>query len=91
MREVAFTVAAALVAGFPLAAQARDAAVYHTEAPLRGSLRRNEPAPVYSTDRRDPWNRLFHLLYARKIHAQVSPPDSFGAPWRSITRLEGGD
>src|SRR6266852_9286023 len=90
MREAAL-IAAALTAALPVAATDRDAAVYHTKGPLRGSLRRDEPAPVYSTDPRDPWNRLFHLLYARKLHAQVGPPESSSAPWRSITRLEGGD
>ena len=48
-------------------------------------------APVYSTDPGDPWNRIFHLLYARKLRAQVGPPENSKAPWRSITRLEGGD
>src|SRR6266849_5286245 len=84
-------IAAAVAAAVPIAAKARDAAVYHMEGPLRGSLRRNEPAPVYSTDPRDPWNQLFHLLYARKLRAQVSPPENSKARWRSITRLEGGD
>src|SRR5216683_1834149 len=90
MREAAL-IAAAVAAALPVAAKARDAAVYHKEGPLRGSLLRNEPAPVYSTDPQDPWNRLFHLLYARKLHAQVGPPENSKAPWSSITRLEGGD
>src|SRR5713101_5198919 len=90
MREAAL-IAAAVAAALPVAAKARDAAVYHNEGPLRGSLLRNEPAPVYSTDPQDPWNRLFHLLYARKLRAQVGPPENSKAPWRSITRLEGGD
>src|SRR6266852_6233231 len=86
MREAAL-IAAAVAAALPVAAKARDAAVYHKEGPLRGSLLRNEPAPVYSTDPQDPWNRLFHLLYARKLHAQVGPPEHSKAPWSSITRL----
>src|SRR5216684_7435232 len=90
MREAAL-IAAALTAALPVAARDRDTAVYHANGPLRGSLRRDEPAPVYSTDPQDPWNRLFHLLYARKVRAQVGPPESSKAPWRSITRLEGGD
>ena len=90
MREAAL-IAAAVAAAVPIAAKARDAAVYHDEGPLRGSLRRDEPAPVYSTDPGDPWNRIFHLLYARKLRAQVGPPENSKGPWRSITRLEGGD
>jgi len=90
MREVAL-IAAAVAAVLPVAAKARDAAVYHDDGPLRGSLRRNEPAPVYSADPRDPWNRLFHLLYARKLRAQVATSENSKAPWSSITRLEGGD
>ena len=90
MREAAL-IAAAVAAALPVAAKARDAAVYSDDGPLRGSLRRDEPAPVYSTDPRDPWNRLFHLLYARKLRAQFSTPENAKAPWRSVTRLEGGD
>ena len=90
MREGAF-IAVAVAAVLPAAAKARDAAVYHDRGPLQGSLRRNEPAPVYSTDPGDPWNRIFHLLYARKLRAQVGPPESSKGPWRSIIRLEGGD
>jgi len=84
-------IAAAVAAVVPVAATARDAAVYYDDGPLRGSLRRNEPAPVYSTDPRDPWNRLFHLLYARKLRAQVATPENSKARWSSVTRLEGGD
>jgi hypothetical protein len=91
MCEAAFTAALAVAAVLSVAAQARDAAVYHTEGPLRGSLRRDEPAPVYSTDLRDPWNQLFHLLYSRNLHAQVGASESSSAPWSSVTRLEGGD
>src|SRR5713101_1279622 len=90
MREAAL-IAAAVAAALPVAAKARDTAVYHNEGPLRGSLLRNEPAPVYSTDPRDPWNRLFHLLYARKLRAQVGPSEPSNAPLSSVTRLEGGD
>ncbi len=90
MREGAF-IAVVVAAVLPAAAKARDASVYHDDGPLRGSLRRNEPAPVYSTDPGDPWNRIFHLLYARKLHAQVGPPESSEGPWRRIVRLEGGD
>src|SRR5712692_2540304 len=49
MREAAL-IAAAVAAALPVAAKVRDAAVYHKEGPLRGSLLRNEPAPVYSAD-----------------------------------------
>ena len=90
MREAAL-IAAAVAAALPVAAKARDAAVYYDDGPLRGSLRRDEPPPVYSTDPRDPWNRLFHLLYGRKLRAQLSTPENAKAPWRSVTRLEGGD
>jgi hypothetical protein len=90
MREAAL-IAVAVAAALPVAANARDAAVYYEEGPLRGSLRRNEPAPVYSTDPGDPWNRLFHLLYARKLRAQVATPESSKVPRSSTTRLEGGD
>jgi hypothetical protein len=53
-----------------------------------GSLRRDRPAPVYSADARDPWNRIFHLLYARRLRAQIRLEDG---RWKSVTRLEGGD
>ena len=86
MRE-AVLIAAAVAAVLPVAALARNAAVYRDD----GSLRRDEPAPVYSTNPRDPWNRIFHLLYARRLRAQVRDAKSPKTPWRSITRLEGGD
>src|SRR5712692_2540302 len=95
MREAAL-IAAAVAAALPVAAKVRDAAVYHKEGPLRGSLLRNEPAPVYSTDPRDPWNRLFHLLYARKLRAQVGRVDGCGlvaqegAPERALLVVDGG-
>jgi len=60
-------------------------------AALPVAAKAQDAAPVYSTDRRDPWNRLFHLLYARKLRAQVVSPENSRGPWRTITRLEGGD
>jgi hypothetical protein len=89
MRE-ALLIAAAAALAVQGAAMGEDA-VYYADGPLRGSLRRDEPAPVYSTDPRDRWNRIFHLLYSRKLRAQVGVADDSPAPWRFITRLEGGD
>lgn len=71
---------------------------YYTEGPLRGSLKRDQPLPIYAPDPQDSWNRLSHLLFTRTIDAYVSPeletpiPAEHPLPVVStVQRLEGGD
>ena len=45
---------------------------YHKTGPLRGSLIKDSPAPVYSDNPKDNWNVIFHLLYTRKVEVPVS-------------------
>src|SRR6188768_3777506 len=68
--------------------------------PMRGSLQRAAPQPVYSEDAADPWNELFFLLFTRSVPARVIAPDAlpFSAGDerlrlndRRVTRIEGGD
>src|SRR5262249_11054467 len=58
-------------------------------AVLPAAARSQEVEPVYSTNGQDPWNRVFHLLYARKLRAKVA--SSKDSTWRNIIRQEGGD
>lgn len=44
---------------------------YHASGVLRGSLVRDEPASVYSPDRQDPWNRIYHLLFGSRVDEKV--------------------
>src|SRR6187551_1234225 len=68
--------------------------------PMRGSLERAAPQPVYSEDAADPWNELFFLLFTRSVPARVIAPDAlpFSAgderlrlSDRRVTRIEAGD
>jgi hypothetical protein len=68
--------------------------------PLRDSLQRDAPLPVYSSDTSDPWNTVFHLLFTRTIDAHVIADGSkvFAAGDDRLTvsdvivrRIESGD
>lgn len=69
--------------------------------PLRGSLPRDEPQPIYNLDPLHPWNRVFHLLFTRTLQARVIAADTVPAviagdhrlalSGRSVTRIESGD
>ena len=39
---------------------------------LADSLERDETQPIYSADVEDAWNRVFHLLFARRVELSVS-------------------
>ena len=45
---------------------------YHTTGPLRGSLLRDQPVPIYSPDPQDPWNRIYHLLFTNTVEVKIS-------------------
>ena len=68
--------------------------------PLRGSLGRDEPQPIYRANPTDPWNRVFYLLFTRTVEARI--PADFNAPFggtddrlilsdRVVPRIESGD
>ena len=44
---------------------------FHTTGPLRGSLLRDQPVPIYSPDPQDPWNRIYHLLFTNTIDTEI--------------------
>jgi hypothetical protein len=56
---------------------------YHTIGPLRGSLLKDSPVPIYSPDPNDSWNRIYHLLFSRRVEVIVEG--------KKVDRLEGGD
>lgn len=71
-----------------------------------GSLPRLEPQAIYSADLHDPWNRIFYLLFTRKVETRLSDDftsagpfvsaDSMGNPSlqatsRTVERIESGD
>ena len=69
--------------------------------PLRDSLSRDEPQPIYHSERTHPWNRLFHLLFTRTVRTRVldldeAPLFMAGDPRLAVngpfvTRIESGD
>ena len=74
---------AAFVAG--RGALTDEAAYYHTEGDLRGSLRSEAALPLYDPDPAHRWNRLFAALYTRRSEL----PSVQGGP--AVKRIEGGD
>jgi len=66
-------------------ARTEEAAWYHTEGDLRGSLRSDAALPIYDRDPAHLWNRLFAALYIRKS----ALPSVQGGP--AVKRIEGGD
>jgi hypothetical protein len=72
----------------------------HDFDPMRGSLRRLAPQPVYSRNRNDAWNLAFYLLFTRTVRSQLVTPGAtmFGGmderlslSDRYVTRIEEGD
>lgn len=68
--------------------------------PLRASLPRSEPQPVYAADPDDVWNQVFFLLFTRTVASRVAAKDATdfavisdapGPPPRRVTRIESGD
>jgi hypothetical protein len=49
---------------------------------LIGSLRKDEPQPIYAADRDDPWNRIFYCLFTRTVRLRLSDDFPEGAPFR---------
>lgn len=45
---------------------------YHGSGPLRGSLIKNTPVPIFSNNSKDSWNVIYHLLYTRNVEVPVS-------------------
>ena len=62
----------------------QDPAYYHT-GELAGSLRSNDPLPLYDADPRHLWNRLFAAVTIRPSRL----PSVRGGP--PVARIEGGD
>lgn len=71
-----------------------------------GSLAKQEVQPVYSADLHDPWNRIFYLLFTRKVEARLTRDFSVEGPFvpthvmgdsalpvteRTYERIESGD
>jgi len=65
------------------AAALATAASLHDEA-----VREDWPAPLYSADPADPWNRIHHLLFTRRLKASVVVGTE---AVRHVERVEGGD
>ena len=61
-----------------------NAACFH-DGPAAGSLRSDQPLPIYDDDPQHLWNRLFAALYIRPSHI----PDEAGGA--AVARIEGGD
>jgi hypothetical protein len=69
--------------------------------PLRDSLQRHEPQPIYDPDPSHPWNRVFHLLFTRTVETRLGaivPGPVFAASDertalsnRTVRRVESGD
>lgn len=57
----------------------------------------DKPAPIYSSDPNDPWNRIFYFLFSRRLEIRLSDDFPEGAPFvdkvstRSLERDEVGD
>src|SRR5690242_17617637 len=62
----------------------QDPAYYHT-GELAGSLRSNEPPPLFDADPQHLWNRLFAAV---TIRPSLLPSVKDGPP---VARIEGGD
>lgn len=62
-----------------------SARYYHAEGELRGSLRSEDPLPLYDSNPRHIWNRLFSALYTRRSDLPSQPGG------RPVSRIEGGD
>ena len=69
----------------------RSTDVYYNTGLLAGSLRHDEPVPLYSPDAADPWNRLHHLIFSKTIRGRAVGTLAAGAGQTLITRIEGGD
>ena len=65
--------------------------VYYNDGLLAGSLRRDEPVPLYSPDRSDPWNRLHHLIFSKAIRGRAVGAIAAHHQQTIVTRIEGGD
>src|SRR4030095_4638230 len=61
--------------------------------PIANSASANDPGLIYSDDPNDPWNRIFHSLFTRKIKARLSDDFPEAAPFVQIrdgfSRLKG--
>ena len=80
---------------------------YYREGPLRGSLKSDQPLPLYDSDRGHLWNRLFAAFYIRPSELPSRPkyPDDPALldewdrklrrddlrPGPVVKRIEGGD
>ena len=84
--------AAVPAAGDPQAARGFD--------PLRDSLASDDAQAIYSADLTDPWNRIFSLLFTRRIRSRLLAENatrgqmfdpSLALSDRRVTRIESGD
>lgn len=77
----------AAVLTWPSSVAASDdlAAYFHQEGPLAGTLKSDAPLPVYDSDPKHLWNRLFSVFYIRPRALPVTDEHS------ALTRFEGGD
>lgn len=58
---------------------------FHADGPLAGTLKSDQPLPLYDADPQHLWNRLFAAFYIRPRHI----PAGDGRP--AVTPYEGGD
>lgn len=102
-----FFILSAILCFQSLVATAAVADWYYTEGPLRGSLKSDQPLPLYNSDRDHLWNRLFATFYIRPSELESRPDypadpvllDDYERKRRSgqlpagpvVKRWEGGD
>jgi hypothetical protein len=69
--------------------------------PLRDSLARDEPQPIYDRNPSHAWNRVFYLLFTRTLKVRLAPvtggtvfaagDERLALSNRTVTRIESGD
>src|SRR5215472_5506305 len=52
-----------------------------------GSLSKNEPQAIYSSDPRDSWNRIFYCLFTRTVKTRLAKDFPEGAPFAPLEMM----
>lgn len=52
-----------------------------------GSLVKQEPQSIYAADPRDPWNRIFYLLFTRTVELRLTDDFSEGGPFMPVSTM----
>jgi hypothetical protein len=95
--KVVKRICAAILATLVALTVLRLAAEGPAQGPPKAVLPARVPEPIYSSDSKDPWNRIFYFLFSRRIEARLSDLFPEGAPFvdgistRTFERDEIGD